>query len=599
MKRLIILSSVLIFSLLAILFHKSGTKPDTPDHTEDSGTTPSTRDDSRPSDPETDLAAGDLSQSIYMLCGIDSYGRTFQPVSGLDETRDVGMFYFLWHGDSSKTTYNNEEILKTDPETFWNPDIRTNEFHYWGEPLYGYYSSWDRWVVTRHIEMFLAADIDYLVIDMTNVYAYKSAYTTLFNVLEQFRNAGWDVPKVTFYTNSSSELVMKNLYNDIYSKNRWKELWYCPSGEKPMIIGKLDGSAKGDTAFLDFFDLRASQWPNEDYRADGIPWMEWTYPQPIHSGFVNVSVAQHVNLPFSDSILNRKLNWGRGYNQNTKQNVEADSRRGTNFQSQWDTVLARRDQIQNVFVTGWNEWVAQKLKINGKVWFVDCAVEEFSRDIEPMKGGYEDSFYLQLCDNIRRLKATSGDIKKPAQKTIDLTAPLTQWNSVRTSYMALTQHSVSRTSSSVDGKIQYKKSAPRNNIQQIKLANDSSYLYLMIRCANEMTGVNDADFMNLYLGIGDLELKGWNGYKFVLSCGDRTLYALDSKGNRTKVADVAVTLSGYSLQASVSLSALHASGAEGLYFKLCDQFTSTDIMDTYDEGKCLPMGRLSYYYYFG
>lgn len=550
-----------------------------------------------PDSSGVDAYADNNGNNVNYLCGIDMYGRVFNPVSGMDESKDVGMFYFIWHGESGRTTYNNTELLQNDPDTFWNVDINTNDFHYWGEPLFGYYYSSDKWVISRHIEMLTAAGIDYLVFDTTNGFVYKKTYTAVFEVLEKYREAGWDVPKVVFYTNSYSLNSMRNVYEDIYKQGKYKDSWYCPDGEKPMIIGLIDDDS--DASFLEFFDFRASQWPNEGYKADGVPWMEWTYPQPIHNGIMNVSVAQHPNLPFSASIKDRSRNWGRGYSFETKENIEQDSRKGTNFQSQWDTALANKDAVNNVFVTGWNEWIAQKLNIEGNVWFVDCAVEEFSRDIEPMKGGYEDSFYMQLCDNVRRYKGVNEQVRKPDTATINVSGDIAQWDGIRNSYKAITSQSIERNSRSVDRKIKYIQEAARNNIQEVKLTNDSEKLYFMIRSQSDVAQSASPDFMNIYLGIGDLELKGWNGYEYVLSCGDKAVYALDESGARTKVADAEVSVNGRYVQAAVALDAISASGEQGVYFKVSDGVASVDIMDTYIQGKSLPMGRLSYYYYFG
>ena len=41
--------------------------------------------------------------------------------------------------------------------------------------------------------------------------------------------------------------------------------------------------------------------------------------------------------------------------------------------------------------------------------FVDCANFEYSRDIEMMRGGYGDNFFLMLRDNVRRFKDLTDD----------------------------------------------------------------------------------------------------------------------------------------------------------------------------------------------
>lgn len=561
-------------------------------------TEPSERPTEAPVVEGVDAYADNNGKNVNYLCGIDVYGRVFEPVAGFDESKEVGMFYFLWHGESGKNTHNITELLKNDPDTLYDLSIDTNDFHYWGEPLFGYYRSADEWVIRRHVEMLINAGIDYLIFDTTNGFHYKRSYTAVFEVLTEYQQQGWDVPLACFYTNSHSCNTVKVLYNEIYKKDNYKSLWYCPKG-KPMIITDTDDpDFKNNQEILDFFDVRESQWPDAQYLTDGVPWMEWTYPQPLHNnGYMNVSVAQHPQLPFSASIKDRGRNWGRGYNFTTKENVEEDARKGTNFQSQWDTAI-NNSKVTNVFVTGWNEWIAQKLNINNELYFVDCATEEFSRDIEPMKGGYEDSFYLQLCDNVRRFKGVKETIKKTVKTNIDIN-DLTSWNNVSSVYTAVSQNSIERDTNSVDRKYKYQTDAARNNVQQVKLANDSEKLYFLATAQEDMKDTNSADFINLYIGVGNLELKGWNGYEFVLSCGDKALYALDANGDRTKVADAEVAVNGKSVSAAVKLSDLGALNENGIYFKVTDGVNSTDIMDTYTEGKCIPMGRLSYYYYFG
>lgn len=166
-------------------------------------------------------------------------------------------------------------------------------------------------------------------------------------------------------------------------------------------------------------------------------------------------------------------------------------------------------------------------------------------------------------------------------------------------YNCVTQQSVKRTGKSVDRRTNYALDAARNNIQQVKIANDADKLYFYIKCENAVKDADKADFMNIYLGIGELALKGWNGYEYVLNCGDGSLSSLDAQGKRTRIANIEVKVSGNTVQASVSRSDIAAMEAAGIYFKVADAVSSTDIMDTYTYGKSLPMGRLSYYYYFG
>ena len=70
------------------------------------------------------------------------------------------------------------------------------------------------------------------------------------------------------------------------------------------------------------------------------------------------------------------------------------------------------NDIGLVFVTGWNEWIAQK-QANSRILgdkychFVDTFNMEFSRDIE-MNAEYLDNYYLSLVRNIRAYKGVAS-----------------------------------------------------------------------------------------------------------------------------------------------------------------------------------------------
>ena len=64
-----------------------------------------------------------------------------------------------------------------------------------------------------------------------------------------------------------------------------------------------------------------------------------------------------------------------------------------------------------MLVTGWNEWIAGRWKgrPDRPIMFVDCANFEYSRDIEMMRGGYGDAYFLLLRDYVRRYKRIADE----------------------------------------------------------------------------------------------------------------------------------------------------------------------------------------------
>lgn len=184
-----------------------------------------------------------------------------------------------------------------------------------------------------------------------------------------------------------------------------------------MIIGvSEDGTISPQNRELyamlkeDFFDFRESQWPDGKTTAEnletGFPWMSWQYPQKNFNGMMSVSLAQHPDAKMSNGPL---TNNGRGFDYKKMRNYTSNSDKGTNYQGQWETVFennadSSKKYVDQVLVTGFNEWMAIKLNDGNDSYFVDTFSEEYSRDIEMMKGGYGDNFVVQTLINTRKYK---------------------------------------------------------------------------------------------------------------------------------------------------------------------------------------------------
>lgn len=329
----------------------------------------------------------------------------------------VGLFYFLWLGEHGRhAPFDVSRITAEHPDAGLHPDAEywggVGTYHHWGEPFYGYYYSDDEWVVRRHMKLILQSGIDFLFFDTTNAVIYEKNARLVLRVLQEYFDEGWSIPKVMFYTNTDSGGTVERLFNAIYKPKYCPDTWYRLDG-RPVIIAvpeECSPEARG------FFTFKLPQWPNEPDKVGGWPWMDFTRPQRVFVDkhgvpeCLNVSVAQHPQLRFGDSVLyGEEGNRGRAYHDGANDPRPEAYLECGNMREQFERAFEA--DVPFTLVTGWNEWIAGRWDGTPErpIMFVDCANYEYSRDIEMMRGGYFDRYYMSLCDNVARLKGTLPD----------------------------------------------------------------------------------------------------------------------------------------------------------------------------------------------
>ena len=580
----------------------------------------------------------------------DDYDRSFGEVTDYNGNV-VGIFYFLWLSQASVTTNvdsyiedGNVEAVLTGDEVGMAP-----AFTYWGEPMYGFYQVEDEWVVRKHVELFINAGLDFICFDCTNNDFYQAAAKAVLDVLLEYAEMGYDVPRAMFMTNSDSTLMTENIYNAFYRRDTYDAVWFYGNGDKPWIISSYAGS---DANILDRFYFKPAQWPNRSYNENGFPWISWHYPQETYTDrendytIMSVSVSQHTGIggslsdagvtginfsisglfaPYnydtlSDSLKARvssetatkyyNYNWGRGYSHETGSNDYDSALANVNFEEQWDSALQNED-VNLVFVTGWNEWIAQKqskdpLLGSSYGYFVDTFSTEFSRDIEMMNGGYLDNCYLQLVANIREYKGVGYGTQVTRNATVakgtDL-FDLSNWSAAPV-YKDLVGETEPRAALGAGGNY-YTNDTGRNDIQEVRVASDEEYVYFLVAAAEDITAKEAADtrWMNVFIGIEGAE-GGWNGLQYVVNRSlDGTTASLDKieNGAYASVGTAATVVSGRYMLVQVAKKSLGIEGDEfGIVFKVTDNLQKDfDVTDLYTNGDAAPIGRINYSYYNG
>jgi len=479
--------------------------------------------------PVTAAARRDTASDTWTA--VDALGRrvsTSEQVGPPRKDRFVGMFYFLWLGEhGTGGPYDISKILAQDPDAINHPESPLwgpiGAFHHWGEPLFGYYLSDDPWVLRKHAQMLSDAGVDTVIFDVTNQATYPKDYLALCETWTQIRKEGGATPQIAFLTPFwNPRKVVRTLYNDFYSKGLYSDLWFRWKG-KPLILAD---PAQVDDDVKDFFTFRK---PQPDYfqgptGPDQWSWLE-VYPQHVYknsegqSEQMSVGVGQNGILPNRCAAFTESGTHGRSWHNGAEDKTPGAVDRGLNVSEQWDRAL--KEDPEFIFITGWNEWVALNLKEFNKVskppMFVDEFTQEYSRDIEPMKGGHWDSYYYQMVDYIRRFKGARPTPKASATKTIHIDGNFDDWKDVGPEYLDDIGDTAHRDHRGWGSAGRLTNDTGRNDFVSMKVARDSRYIYFYARTAEPITPYTDQNWMLLFINT-DLDPKtGWEGYNFIVN----------------------------------------------------------------------------------
>ena len=330
---------------------------------------------------------------------------------GLDITNRtdlVGICYTMWFnavlGSGTQPVTHALNVTELTEKYGWsaeygfgNAEKQYNDegsFHYWSEPAQGYYRSTDKEAIRRNLTLLEAAGVDFLVLDFTFVggstVKHKQFWDShveyssiaLLDTMVEMRAEGKKTPYVVMWPNEVE--AFDTFYEKFYGVEKWKDCfvywngkpfimhWRYKATETPTFTTRAMYGLQGKVFEGQWSYLEADNRLTVAYDTEG---------KPEHIG---VSVATQATY-MSDTTTAHGRQGGRFWN------------------AQWQTAFEHHPKI--ITLTWWNEWCAQLFHINGKYVFTDNFNQEFSRDIEPMKGGHGDLYYRWLCEYIRAYKA--------------------------------------------------------------------------------------------------------------------------------------------------------------------------------------------------
>lgn len=565
----------------------------------------------------------------------DALGRkasSYQEVGEKKKDKFVAMFYWTWHEGNDDTTYpikNITDIVRRNPEAMkdynhsaWG--AKRPGFFFWEQPLLGYYKTTDPWVLRKHAEMLADAGVDVVFFDCTNgSLTWKASYEALMKTWDKAQKDGVKVPKIAFMLPfgavPNSLVSLRQLYNDVYKADLYKNLWFIWKG-KPCIMGYPDNltDSAEDKKIAQYFTFRPGQpdYVDGPKRNDHWGWLE-NYPQ---HGYVKdkngkfeqvtVGVAQNAGPSTNGhcSAFNLPGSYGRSFTKSRGFDPRIDGYLyGWNFQEQWDRAFELDPEL--VFVTGWNEFTAgQWLPKDG--WtgtpfsFVDQFDWEHSRDIEPNKGWGDkgDVYYMQLIDNIRKFKGAHPTEAPSAPKTIKI-GKVNDWADVTPYFQHYKGNTMHRDHPGRYDQY-YVNNTGRNDIIGAKVARDADHVYFYVETAEKLTSQTERNWMLLLIDTDRDKSTGWNGYDLIINRKNpksKKVIVEKNIGGRWEwdlVTEAKFAVSNNKLEIRIPRTALKLKGNEiDIEFKWNDNMQENgNIMDFYVNGDTAPGGRFNFVY---
>ena len=559
--------------------------------------------------------------------------------------KKVGIFYFMWHNATEQgqnPLYDHTKAyLEGGVDAVWDlvPQGPLGFAHYWAEPYFGYYNSDDEWVIRKHGYMLAEAGVDFIFVDATNGIIYERNLEALLRVWSQMRAEGYQVPQICVHcgnTDSLASASLSFLWNNYYSTGKYADMWFYWNG-KPLIFYPDSLNKNLSTEIKNFFTARQSwaftsdEWYTSRRGRGRWAWADM-YPQKpglspsgdveqmiVMSGFwANGSNGTNAGRSYTkaNGIPAHEGDWDFGFAL-----MNTTSGLGLAFQEHFDYAMEVNPPL--VMITGWNEWwagrwggssgnAAQGMTIAGEYkvdeknpkyqwYYVDAFNTEYSRDIEPMTGGYNDNYYYQMVQNVRKYKGSRVQEASFEQWAIDLKGDIGQWNIVGPEYRDYAGDTVDRDHFSYVGDFRYTNTSGRNDFVTCKVSSDPENLYFYAECAADITSPEGTNWMNLFIDADCNGETGWYGYDYLLNRSQKDGKVSVEKFNGTDAWDLTTVgeaefdLRGNVLQIKVARSVMNL--GETFDFKWADNSVADgDVMQFLDQGDAAPNDRFNYRY---
>ena len=466
----------------------------------------------------------------YNEVATDALGRAL-PTSeevGLPKAgKYVGLFYSLWTVGSTCDN-DNAKSLSVNP---YKPDFGPRwSFCWWSEPETGYHRADDVWQIRRDMYYFAMAGVDFLYFDMTNGYLYENAMKVFLDTCLQLRAEGQMTPYVVpwcFGTSIEGNGDTGKFYKTFMTDEKYADLWFYWEGKPLAMIKPTDDGAfpiLDDGYYKDKLTFRKAWVSPEQYSE-----MYWEDNRIVNFGYGYGWVEDSKTAECTGIGCAGFANYGAGRSGSKSAKnylnafLETDTMgKGTVLENAYKQLMKKNPECQVLLISRWNEWVAQNFTYehNTDTGFVDQFNPEFSRDIEPMKGGFTDNYFYQMCSIIRRFKGVLPADGASGAHTMNETDGdvFEKWENIYPVYTDFEGDTSRRDHPDTTGKIQYVNDTGRNDIVEARITADKSNVYFYVRTAADITQYKNAsNWMLLFIDADNDKKTGWEGYDYLIN----------------------------------------------------------------------------------
>ena len=466
----------------------------------------------------------------YNEVATDALGRSLptSETAGLPkEGKYVGLFYLIWTTGATCDVDNAKAIASNPAKPDFGPRWG---FCWWSEPETGYHRADDVWQIKRDMYYFAMAGVDFLYIDFTNGYLYEDTFRIFLDTCLELRAGGQMTPYIVpwgFGTSVDGSGDIGKVYKLFITDEKYADLWFYWDG-KPLAMIKPTDDGKfpilDDEYYKDKLTFRKS-WVSPDAYSE----MYWEDNRIVNFGYgygwvedkktaecTGIGCAGFANFGSGRSGSRSAKNYLNAF-------LETDTMgKGTVFENAFRQLMKKNPECQVLLISRWNEWVAQNFTVehNTDTGFVDQFNPEFSRDIEPMKDGFTDNYFYQMCSIIRRFKGVLPADGASGGKTMDETDPAVfeEWESVYPVYTDFRGDTLHRDHTDTTGKRRYVNDTGRNDIVESRVTADRSNVYFYVRTADGITPYKDSqNWMLLFIDADNDKSTGWEGYDYLIN----------------------------------------------------------------------------------